>query len=168
VCGGRIPSDPVARFTQVAHCIAMNVHDHLIKDHVQIRQHLQEVQAALTGPSDTLSERLLTLQKAVQSHFRKEDDAYYPVVDADKRLPDRALLHALRNDHAAVIFALESLTIRLRKKVPMSEWQAKFEKMQQVLLSHFDQEEKTLFPLGQKTLTSAEFQSLLEKINALE
>ncbi len=77
---------------------------------------------------------------------------YYPKVDADKRLPDRALMHALRNDHAAVVFALESLAIRLRKKVPVADWKVKFDTMINVLLPHFDQEEQQLYVAAERIL----------------
>jgi len=57
-------------------------------------------------------------------------------------------MHALRNDHAAVVFTLESLAIRLRRKVPLEEWKTKFEGMIKVLLEHFTIEEKNYSPGG--------------------
>jgi len=99
--------------------------------------------------------------------LKKEDSVYYPAIDTGKQFADRELMHSLRNDHAAVVFALESLAIRLRKKVPLEEWKPKFEMMTKVLLEHFETEEKKLFPQVESGLPPATLQTLLIDIQAL-
>ena len=61
-------------------------------------------------------------------------------------MTDRGLIHQLRNDHAAVIFTLESLAIRLRKNGVNPDWRTRFDNLMNVFLPHLDQEEKNLFP----------------------
>jgi iron-sulfur cluster repair protein YtfE (RIC family) len=145
----------------------MTIHDIFSADHAKLRKLIQDVQAALAHP-EKLEEVFLKLQKETRAHLRKEDEVYYPHVDAGKKISDRELMHTLRNDHAAVVFALESLAIRLRKKVPVSEWKVKFETMINVLLPHFDHEEKVLFPEVERVLPPAELKMLLDKVQALE
>jgi len=145
----------------------MTIHDVFSADHNHLRQRIQELQTAIDKNSSSLESLFLTFQKEARAHFHKEDDVYYPYVDDGKKLEDRELMHTLRNDHAAVIFALESLAIRLRKKVPLAEWKIKFEIMINVLLPHFDQEEKELFPKVEKLLPAQELQTLLEKVQTL-
>jgi iron-sulfur cluster repair protein YtfE (RIC family) len=147
----------------------MNLHDHFKSDHAKLRNRVAEVQAIVSGNDPArLEEIFLTLQREVRAHLRKEDDVYYPHVDAGKKIADRELIHSLRNDHAAVIFTLESLAIRLRKKVPVDEWKTKFDGMIAVLLAHFDHEEKALFPEVDRLFKPAELQKLFDKIKGLE
>jgi iron-sulfur cluster repair protein YtfE (RIC family) len=144
------------------------LHELFVADHARLRRQITDFQTALKSRSDQVETLYPELQKAVRAHFRKEDDVYYPHIDSDKKVLDRELMHTLRNDHAAVVFALESLAIRLRRKVPLEEWTAKFDTMISVLLPHFDQEEKKLFPEVERAFSPAVFQTLLEKIQALE
>ncbi len=146
----------------------MNIHELFETDHAQLRKRIADVKSALSGPPDILESTFSNLQKEVRDHFRKEDEVYYPYVDAGGKIGDRELMHTLRNDHAAVVFALESLAIRLRRKVPMSEWKVKFETMINVLLPHFDDEEKKLFPEIARLLAPDELKMLLKKVHALE
>jgi len=92
----------------------MNPHDLLIADHQSLRKQAGALQDAVRKDPKTLADALADFQKSVQKHFKRED-VYYRVLDDGKRVPDRGLVHQLRNDHAAVVFALESLAIRLRK-----------------------------------------------------
>jgi iron-sulfur cluster repair protein YtfE (RIC family) len=146
----------------------MHIHDIFIADHKTLRQKIAELQSAVEKRSDQLETLYLAFQKEMRDHFRKEDEVYYPYVDGEKKIADRELMHTLRNDHAAVVFALESLAIRLRRKVPLEEWAVKFDSMIQVLLPHFDHEEKNLFPEVEKTFPASALQTLLEKVQALE
>ncbi len=146
----------------------MTLHDVFTSDHAQLRKMIAGIQTALTKNLEAVEAVYPAFQQAARAHFRKEDEVYYPYVDAGKRLEDRELMHTLRNDHAAVVFALESLAIRLRKKPPVAEWKAKFDMMIEVLLPHFDHEEQKLFPAVERSLKPAELQSLLEKVQALE
>src|SRR5262245_20393098 len=100
----------------------MTLHEIFIADHKRLRQEIAALQTAVAKKSPGLEEMYLAFQKHAREHLLKEDGVYYPHVDAGKRIADRDLMHTLRNDHAAVVFALESLAIRLRKKVPLTEW----------------------------------------------
>jgi iron-sulfur cluster repair protein YtfE (RIC family) len=145
----------------------MTVHELFTADHVRLRKEIAAIQSALASKPGHLESLFLDFQKSARAHLRKEDEVYYPHVDAGKKLRDRELMHSLRNDHAAVVFALESLAIRLRKKVPLPEWKLKFDTMINVLLAHFDMEEQTLFPAVQSALPPAELKTLLDKVQAL-
>jgi iron-sulfur cluster repair protein YtfE (RIC family) len=146
----------------------MNVHQLFLSEHTALRQHIADVQKALKSSPASVEELYPRLQEALRNHLRKEDTVYYAEIDGNKQFADRVLMHDLRNDHAAVVFTLESLAIKLRKKVPMEEWRPRFENMIKVLIAHFEQEEKTLFPFVEKNLKPAELQSILEKVQALE
>src|SRR3982751_2328331 len=100
----------------------MTLHDLFATDHAQLRDRIAELQSASRKNVEAVEVLYPAFQQAARAHFRKEDEVYYPYVDAGKRIEDRELMHTLRNDHAAVVFALESLAIRLRKKVPLPEW----------------------------------------------
>jgi len=145
----------------------MTVHDLFTADHIRLRKEIAGIQSALASKPGELESLFLDFQKSARAHLRKEDEVYYPYVDAGKKLGDRELMHSLRNDHAAVVFALESLAIRLRKKVPLPEWKVKFDTMINVLLEHFDTEEQKLFPFVERALPPAELKALLEKVQAL-
>jgi iron-sulfur cluster repair protein YtfE (RIC family) len=146
----------------------MTLHELLTAEHGRLRQQIADIQKALQTRNPALESAYAAFQKDARAHFRKEDEVYYPHVDQGKKLGDRELMHSLRNDHAAVVFALESLAIRLRKQVPMDEWKAKFDTMIKVLLIHFEQEEQKLFPTVERLLPPAELQDLLTKTQALE
>ena len=77
-------------------------------------------------------------------------------------------MHQLRNDHAAVVFTLESLAIRLRKNGVNPDWRSRFENLMDVFLPHLDQEEKTLFPLGKKCSTRQELEAIARRCDASE
>ncbi len=137
----------------------MNIHDPLIDDHSLIRQLAEEIRNHDLQNVETLTQRLSRLQKTVTNHFARED-AYYRIVDAGKRFSDRSLIHDLRNDHAAVVFSLESLVIRLRRNGPTPEWRKKLDIMLDVLLPHLDREEKSLFPEGSRQLTTQDIETI--------
>src|SRR5258706_113609 len=103
----------------------MTLHELFTADHAKLRTQIADLQAVLAKSPKKLEGMFPAFQQDVRAHFRKEDDVYYPHVDGGKKITDRELIHALRNDHAAVIFSLESLAIRLRKKVPVEEWKTK-------------------------------------------
>jgi len=145
----------------------MTTHELLTADHEAIRKLATRLQAAAKKPLQTFSDLLTGLQQAVQKHFRREE-VYYRTLDDGKRIQDRDLMHTLRNDHAAVIFSLESLAIRLRKNGYNPEWQKRLDGMLAVLLPHLDQEEKTLFPKGATLLSPAEMKSIQEQIETIE
>jgi hemerythrin superfamily protein len=145
----------------------MTTHELLTADHEAIRRLATRLQAAAKKPLETFSDLLASLQQTVQKHFRREE-VYYRVLDDGKRIQERDLMHTLRNDHAAVIFALESLAIRLRKTGYNPDWQKRFDNLLGVLLPHLDQEEKTLFPKGTAMLSPSEIKSIQEQIEAIE
>jgi len=141
----------------------MNPHERFTSDHQALRQQAAALRETLNKKAPTLSDFLSGFQKEVQKHFKREE-SYYRILDTDKRVPDRGLIHQLRNDHAAIIFTLESLVIRLRKNGADADWQRRFDTLMNVLLPHLDQEDSHLFPLGKSLLTPAEIESVREHI----
>jgi len=145
----------------------MDPHELLLSDHKTLRTQAADLRAAIkTGPK-VLTEKLVSFQKVIQKHFKLED-IYYRVLDDGKRLEDRGLVHQLRNDHAAVVFTLESLAIRLRKNGVNEDWLTRFNNLMDVFLPHLDQEEEALFPIGKKTLSTGEQKTIIEKMDASE
>ena len=144
--------------------IQMNPQDRFVSDHRSLKSLAAELRAAIDQKPPALTEKLAGFQKTVQAHFRRED-IYYRILDNDKRVADRGLIHQLRNDHAAVIFTLESLAIRLRKNGVNSDWRGRFDTLMKVFLPHLDLEEKALFPIGRETLTQQELKMIEEQIN---
>jgi hemerythrin superfamily protein len=160
---GRNPPDPIT-------CdlfISMDPHEHLIADHKRLRERAQHLQSLAGGDPSKIQEPLLEFQKIVTVHFQKEE-TYYRILDNDKRVADRGLVHQLRNDHAAVIFTLESLLIRLRKNGPNDDWQERFKKLMDVFLPHLDHEDKMLFPLGRELLKPEEIENISKHIQEVE
>ncbi|HVO32351.1 MAG TPA: hemerythrin domain-containing protein [Elusimicrobiota bacterium] len=144
----------------------MLVHDPLIQEHAVIRRLAGELWDGDDKDMDTIVQRLARFQKLVMNHFACED-AYYAVVDAGKRFPDRHLIHDLRNDHAAVVFSLESLSIRLKKNGATPEWKTKLNNMLNVLLPHLDREEQALFPEGTRRLTNDELSAVADRMKSM-
>ena len=136
-------------------------------DHQTLRQQAGELKMAIGKDAAKLAELLAGFQAAVQKHFKRED-GYYRILDDGKRVEDRGLIHQLRNDHAAVIFTLESLAIRLRKNGPNPDWRTRFDNLMNVFLPHLDQEDKQLFPIGQKMLSPEELESISQHIQSCE
>jgi hemerythrin-like domain-containing protein len=147
----------------------MTLHDRFVTEHKALRQQVTEIRSALSAKSTPKVQELFSsFQEALRRHLHEEDSAYYRVLDDGRRVTDRGLMHGLRNDHAGVIFALESLMIRLRKPVPLPEWEKRFSAMIDVLLPHFDREEKELFPQAEKLLTPEQTKAILEEIERIK
>jgi hemerythrin-like domain-containing protein len=145
----------------------MDPHDLLAADHAALRQQAGALKGLVGQDPQKLGEALARFQTAVQHHFQRED-VYYRILDDDKRVPDRGLIHQLRNDHAAVVFTLESLAIRLRKNGVNPDWKGRFDNLMNVFLPHLDQEDNHLFPLGRKMLSPAEIEQISQKIQSCE
>jgi hemerythrin-like domain-containing protein len=145
----------------------MDPHDLLITDHKALRAQAEALKSLVDQDPQKLATALAGFQTAVQKHFKVED-AYFRVLDNDKRIPDRGLVHQLRNDHAAVVFTLESLAIRLRKNGVNPDWRGRFDNLMAVFLPHLDQEEKRLFTLGRKMLSAGELEQITQQIQNYE
>jgi len=145
----------------------MDPHDLLIADHQALRQQAETLKTLVEEDPKKLGEALSSFQATVQKHFKRED-AYYRILDVGKRIPDRGLIHQLRNDHAAVVFTLESLAIRLRKNGVNPDWRTRFNNLMNVFLPHLDQEDTQLFPTGRKMLTPDEIDTLKRQIEECE
>lgn len=145
----------------------MTVHEHLAADHTLLRNQIAEIQHAVTKAPGKVAELYALLHAEIRKHLQKEDLVYYRVLDGNKQITDRNLMHDLRNDHAAVLFALESLAIKLRKAMPIEEWSKKFKTMTDVFLPHLDQEEKQLFPQADRLLSPTLHQQILDEIQKL-
>jgi hemerythrin-like domain-containing protein len=145
----------------------MNPHDLLASDHDVLRKEAAALRAAIEHDAKKLAEDIVNFQKTVQKHFKREDQ-YYRVLDDGKRVQDRGLVHALRNDHAAVVFTLESLAIRLRKNGVNEDWRRRFDTLMSVFLPHLDQEDNVLFPIGRRMLSSEELDTIVKQMDSCE
>lgn len=145
----------------------MNPHDLLTSEHAALRHQVGVLQEAVDKDPKTLAEELVRFQQTVQKHFKREE-VYYRILDDGKRLDDRGLVHQLRNDHAAVVFALESLSIRLRKNGLNTDWRTRLALLVSVFVPHLDQEDTLLFPLGQKILSPKELDTIAQQLETLE
>jgi hemerythrin len=143
------------------------VHQKLASEHEVVRRQALVIKEEMSSKTDGLLSLLQKLQQAIQRHFQREEP-YYRIVDVDRRLPDRELMHRLRNDHAAVIFSLESLLIRLRKQGADADWQRRYQNMLDVFLPHLDYEEQKLFPEAEHRLSPPEFDQIAHEIERLE
>jgi hypothetical protein len=144
----------------------MSPQELLRKDHETLRQLAATIKKNLTTDRTRASALVGDFQKLVQQHFRRED-SFYKKIDGGKQVPDRGLMHSLRNDHAAVLFTLESLAIKLRKGGPTQEWEQRLNSMFSVLLPHLDREEIDLFPLA-AALPSEDQAALIAEMKANE
>ncbi len=145
----------------------MDPHDLLAADHDVLRKQADTLKGLVDRDPKKLADALTAFQTSVTKHFKRED-AYYRIVDSDKRIPDRGLIHQLRNDHAAVIFTLESLAIRLRKNGVNPDWRTRFNNLMNVFIPHLEQEDQQLFPLGRKMLSAFELQTIHDQIQSCE
>jgi hypothetical protein len=118
----------------------------LRREHQTLRVKSQTILDLLKTDRAQAAGLLEDFRTLIQKHFRRED-FFYRRIDDGKRVSDRGLMHTLRNDHAAVLFTLESLAIKLRKGGPTPEWEKRLMSMFDVLLPHLDHEEADLFPL---------------------
>lgn len=138
----------------------MDIHDTLSADHDALRGFVEKIRAQRASATvDSLTPLLRPLQESVRAHFAREE-AYYRTVDADKRFQDRGFIHQLRNDHAALLFGMESLLIRLRKNGPADAWWRHFDNLMNVFLPHMDNEEHKLFPEAERLLTPEEWATI--------
>jgi len=144
----------------------MDIHDSLSAEHTQLRALVDQLRAQRAKPSGALEKILSDLKTLVRDHFAREE-IYYRTVDQDKRFADRGFIHQLRNDHAALIFGMESLSIRLRNKGPIPEWWERFEALMAVLLPHMDHEEKSLFPEAERLLSAEEWDAIRQAMARL-
>ena len=144
----------------------MNLLDTFRHEHQQLRERLTRLEEALAQDETTFPAVFFAFQADASAHMKRKD-LFYKQLDENHRVPDRVLMHDLRNNHAAVVFALESLGIRLRKNGPNAEWRLRWTSMTNVLKPHWDQEERDLFPLFESLLSAEEQQRLTRDIEAL-
>lgn len=144
----------------------MEIHPLLLQEHDTLRKSVQSLEAAIEKKAVSFPTDFASFQTFIAKHFKKKD-LYYLQVDRDHRVEDRVLMHDLRNDHAAVVFTIESLGIRLRKNGLNPEWEKKWQTMVEVLLPHLKREEETLFPIGKKLLSPEEETTLVNDIQNL-
>lgn len=138
----------------------MDIHDSLSADHDALRALVEKIRAQRGSATvESLTPLLRPLQENVRTHFAREE-SYYRTVDADKRFKDRGFIHQLRNDHAALLFGMESLLIRLRKNGPAEAWWQHFDNLMDVFLPHMHNEEHTLFPEAERLLTPEEWATI--------
>ncbi len=145
----------------------MTVHELFQEEHQTIRKMGEQLRKIMSKEPSKLADFLPQLQQEVSKHFKREE-IYYRTLDDGKRIGDRELMHNLRNDHAGVIFTLESLVIRLRKSGLYPDWKKRCENMLNVLLPHLDHEEKDLFPKGTSFLSPADLQKILEQAQSVD
>lgn len=145
----------------------MSIHELFKIEHAELRDQAQQLRSLMAKETPKIAAFLPNFQVAIRKHFKRED-VYYRALDEGKRVQDRDLMHTLRNDHAGVLFALESLTIRLRKGGFSPDWQKRCETMLDVLLPHMSHEESELFSKGNALLSQSELQSLLEQARTIE
>jgi hemerythrin superfamily protein len=145
----------------------MTIHELFKNEHQTIRKMGAQLRDIMSKEPSQLTDFLPKLQQEVSKHFKREE-IYYRTLDDGKRIGDRELMHSLRNDHAGVIFTLESLMIRLRKSGFNPDWKNRCENMLGVLLPHLDHEEKDLFPKGDTFLSPADLQKILEQAQAID
>jgi hemerythrin superfamily protein len=145
----------------------MTIHELFLSEHQTIRKMAVQLRDLMTKDPAQLADFLPKLQKDVTRHFQREE-VYYRTLDDGKRIGDRELMHSLRNDHAGVIFTLESLAIRLKKSGFTPDWKKRCDTMLGVLLPHLDHEEKDLFPKGTTFLSPADLQTILQQAQAIE
>jgi hemerythrin-like domain-containing protein len=145
----------------------MKIHDTLCVEHKEMRAVIEAIRASKSASIDAIPDLLTQLQGLVRTHFRKEE-VYYKVVDQDKRYSDRGFIHQLRNDHAALLFGMESLLLRFKKNGPVEAWWEHFERLMNVFGAHMDREEKTLFPESEKLLQPDEWTAIEGDIDSLD
>jgi len=145
----------------------MTIHELFKNEHQIIRKMSARLRDVMAKEPSELADFLPKLQQEVSRHFKREE-IYYRTLDDGKRIGDRELMHSLRNDHAGVVFTLESLMIRLRKLGFNPDWEKRCENMLGVLLPHLDHEEKDLFPKGASFLSPADLQTILEQAREVE
>ena len=145
----------------------MTPNDLLRKEHETIREGTTALTQALDGATAKVQDRLTQIQKILQTHFRREE-IYYRTMDDGKRIEDRGAMHTLRNDHAAILFSLESLMIRLRKDGVTDDWRRRLKAMTDVLLPHLTMEENFLFPKTDTMLSPEQKKTLLEEMKNRE
>ena len=138
----------------------MALHDPLVVEHEALRKGLAEVQRAAAQNSRRLKKLFPSFRERLSQHIHREDSLYYRSVNEGTPIQDRELLHALRNDHAAAIFTLESLSIRLGKEGLTEEWKKRFNAMARMLQEHFERKEQKLFPAVERLLSPAQKVSL--------
>jgi iron-sulfur cluster repair protein YtfE (RIC family) len=143
----------------------MDIHSSLTADHDKLRELIHAIELQRTSPT-TLENNLDDLKQFVRQHFAREE-IYYRTIDKDMRFSTPGFVHQLRNDHAAMIFGMESLQIRLKKKGPITEWWQHFDKLMAVFLPHMKQEEETLFPEAERLLTADEKERIRQAIESL-
>lgn len=144
----------------------MTLSDFFAAEHKEIRRLAGECRDAVSAPTK-LADKLRELQTFGQRHFHRED-RFYRRLDDGKRVEDRGSMHQMRNDHAAVIFTLESLQIRLRKTGPNPDWLQRFQTLIDLLLPHLDKEETAIYPLASKLLSPQDLATLLDEIRTVE
>lgn len=138
----------------------VKLHADFANEHKRLRELGAAVEIAIGAGAEALPAAFGAFRDAAAKAFRRLD-RYYERVDRDRRIPDRVLMHDLRNDHAAVVFTLESLQIRLKKNGLNDDWRKKWGSLTGVLWPYLERLPRQLFPLGESHLTAEDASAIL-------
>ena len=142
--------------------------------HNALRRDLRRAREALTrdpAPDDrqirAIAEHLTWMMEFLDAHHRSEDDGLYPVVR--ERDPSAAsLLDDMAHDHEAVSRSID----RLERAVQGSDQVDTRDSMVQaiddlseLLLPHFEREERDVMPVVSRAITNAEWQAIEQEHN---
>jgi hemerythrin superfamily protein len=137
----------------------MDIYTVITEDHRKVKELMEDILHAQSERDR--EEMMLKLQQDILSHAISEERTFYARLRKDEKLK-QTISHA-EEEHEEVEDLLQELTTI---SPAGEEWMELFKEIKQSLEQHIRQEEKEVFPLARKIITTQEANELARKMNA--
>jgi len=123
----------------------------LVQDHREILALLERMAAAPSGSATRRGKLFLALKRKLAKHAMAEEDVVYPIVSKEPGTGTQG--QHFYHEHADMKILLYELESQL---MAGQDWSAAVARLRDLVRSHIDQEEDTVFPELRRQLAEAE------------
>jgi flavin reductase (DIM6/NTAB) family NADH-FMN oxidoreductase RutF/hemerythrin-like domain-containing protein len=129
----------------------------LKQDHRNVRELLEKLESARLRPSKTRDSILSTIEKEMKIHSRIEEEIFYPAYrDSVRKKGDQSLYFESLEEHHLV----DTVMDECHQQQSNESFAAKCKVLKDLIEHHVSEEERDLFPIAKKNLSSSMLQDL--------
>lgn len=136
----------------------------LKEDHEKVRDLLTKLEDSSTRAVKTRQELLEKIVMELKVHTKIEEDVFYPAFKAAaEKAEQREMYYEANEEHRLVDFEIP----RLQALDPSTDdYSAHIKVLKEIVEHHADEEEKEMFPMAKKLMSSDELEELGAKMEA--
>jgi iron-sulfur cluster repair protein YtfE (RIC family) len=135
--------------------MANQLFDLLKQDHREVEQMMKQI---LTKPQTQCESAFIDLNDELSQHMQLEEKFFYPKLQDQQGL--KTLMKDALQEHQETKQLLQELD---RMGCDAQEWKQTFQKMQQGVLHHVQEEENQVFPKSEQVLGEKECNNIAQK-----